>query len=219
MYASELVVKVSEIVEKQFKENSADHDWFHIQRVFNLATYIQKNEGGNLEIIQISALLHDVSDHKLNGGVRNDNGRVAKLLLDSLDAPEFIVSQVVSLVDAVSFKGANVEDESGSLELDIVRDADRLDAIGAIGIARTFHYGGSKNRDFYIPSVAPKLHDSFEQYASDKSHTINHFYEKLFLLKDRLMTNTAKEIGEKRHSLMKLFVDEFLNEWNCKLNC
>jgi uncharacterized protein len=162
-------------------------------------------------------LLHDISDHKLNGGIKNDCARVSRIVLTDLKATSDLIDKVCEIVDLVSYKGANVPDVSGSIELSIVRDADRLDAIGAIGIARAFHFGGSHNRPFFTPNVVAKVHESFDEYSNDKSHTINHFYEKLLLLSDRLETNSAKEIGRKRHELMEQFIVEFHKEWNVDL--
>jgi uncharacterized protein len=212
-----LLKEVKSIVEEKFKSESADHDWYHIERVLKLAEYIQSKEGGNLLLVQLAALLHDISDHKLNGGIKNDCGRVSREILSKLNADEQLVDQVCEIVDKVSFKGAGVSDVIESLELDIVRDADRLDAIGAIGIARAFHYGGKNDRSFYEPDLGPLLHTDFDSYSSDKSHTLNHFHEKLLLIKDRLRTETAKTIGEERHQLMEGFVSNFLKEWNVNL--
>lgn len=212
-----LTESLKKIVEQRFRSESADHDWYHIERVLKLAEYIQSKEGGDLEVVQAAALLHDISDHKLNGGIKNDCGRVSMEILSELHADESLIDRVCAIVDRVSFKGAGVEDESGSLELDIVRDADRLDAIGAIGIARAFHYGGKNHRPFYEPDAQPSMHADFEAYASDKSHTLNHFYEKLLLIRDRLKTKTAQEVGEERHRMMERFVADFLDEWNVNL--
>ncbi len=212
-----LFEEVKSIVEQKFRKESADHDWYHIERVLKLAEYIQDQEGGDLLVVQLAALLHDISDHKLNGGIKNDCGRVSRELLTKLNADDQLIERVCAIVDKVSFKGAGVEDVVESLELDIVRDADRLDAIGAIGIARAFHYGGKNDRSFYEPDLAPSMHSDFDSYSSDKSHTLNHFYEKLLLIKDRLRTQTAREIGLERHDLMAAFVAEFLKEWNVKL--
>src|SRR5690606_20231550 len=134
-----------------------------------------------------------------------------------IGVPSDFCEKVVQLVDKISFKGAGVADENGPIELQVVRDADRLDAMGAIGIARAFHFGGRNNRSFYIPNTEPKHHTSFEDYAVDQSHTINHFYEKLLLLQDRLQTPTGKKLGEQRHQLMLQFVKQFENEW--EVNC
>lgn len=212
-----LLEEVRSVVERKFRSESADHDWYHIERVLKLAEYIQSKEGGDLLTVQLAALLHDISDHKLNGGIKNDCGRVSREILTSLNAERELTDRVCEIVDKVSFKGAGVDDVVESIELDIVRDADRLDAIGAIGIARAFHYGGKNNRSFYEPDLGPSLHTDFDSYSSDKSHTLNHFYEKLLLIKDRLRTKTAQEIGEERHRIMEGFVSSFLNEWNVNL--
>jgi uncharacterized protein len=208
---------LTKIVAEQFQQYGADHDFYHIQRVLKLAEFLQEKEGGNRLVIQCAALLHDISDHKLNGGIKNDCSRAAKVILTQLDASEGLIKSVCEIVDLVSYKGAQVPDVIGGIELAIVRDADRLDAIGAIGIARAFHFGGSHNRPFYVPNNPPKIHNSFDQYMNDKSHTINHFHEKLLLLTDRLETNAAKEIGKVRHDLMERFVTEFYKEWNVEL--
>lgn len=215
--STNLFEEVKYIVEQKFKSESADHDWYHIERVLKLAEYIQDREGGDLLVVQLAALLHDISDHKLNGGIKNDCGRVSREILNKLNAEKLLIDRVCAIVDKVSFKGAGVEDEVDSIELDIVRDADRLDAIGAIGIARAFHYGGKNGRPFYEPNLGPSLHSDFDAYSSDKSHTLNHFYEKLLLIKDRLRTKTAQDIGAERHQIMAAFVADFLNEWNVKL--
>lgn len=212
-----IINKLKEIVEEKFRSESADHDWYHIERVLKLSEFIQEKEGGDLLVVQAAALLHDISDHKLNGGIKNDCERVSREILTSLSADSEFIDQVCSIVDRISFKGAGVEDETGSLELAIVRDADRLDAIGAIGIARAFHFGGKRDRSLYEPDLAPSLHTDFEAYSTDKSHALNHFYEKLLLLKDRLTTPTAQKIGLERHELMEHFVDSFLMEWNVKV--
>ena len=213
---TQLIGQVKAIVEEQFKSYGADHDFDHILRVYNMAMYLQSQEGGDATVVACAALLHDISDHKLNGGKMNDGGRVTKEILLKLGETETFADTVAKIVDGVSYKGASVEDDAFSLEMQIVRDADRLDAMGAIGIARAFHFGGSRERPFYLPDVAPKEHQSFEEYAKDKSHTINHFHEKLLLLQDRLHTKTAIEIGQKRHDLMQDFVDAFYADWHFK---
>jgi uncharacterized protein len=208
-----LVVQVKDHVYRIFKEEYSGHDHHHIDRVFRMATLLQQKEGGDLEVIQLTALLHDISDHKLNGGKLNDGGRVAKDLLVELEADPVLIDKVCSLIDKVSYKGALVKDEMFTLEGMIVQDADRLDAIGAIGIARAFAFGGSRNRVMYDPSEKPELHSDFQAYATSQGNTINHFHEKLLLLKDRLHTTTAKEIGAKRHQYMLNFLDHFQQEW------
>lgn len=209
-----IVEKILEHVKNQFESDTTGHDWFHIERVYKMACHLQAKEGGDLEIIQLAALLHDISDHKMNGGKLNEGGIVAFQLLTDNGYDEKKAKIVANIVDGVSFKGALVKDLQISIEGKIVQDADRLDAIGAMGIARAFAYGGSKNRPIYNPSILPELHDDFKKYATAKSHTINHFYEKLLLLKDRLHTKTAHIIGLKRHQIMEAFLKQFYDEWN-----
>lgn len=211
---SELITKVRDHVREIFQHDATGHDWFHIERVHALACHIQEIEGGNRELIELAAFLHDISDHKMNGGKLNHGGIVAYSLLKELGCKEKLASDVKEIVDGVSYKGANVPDCMKNLEGKIVQDADRLDAIGAIGIARAFAFGGNKNRAMYIPDFKPEMHDTFESYANSKSHTVNHFYEKLLLLKDRLNTETAKKIGQQRHDFMVNYLQQFYNEWN-----
>lgn len=209
-----LINTIKTLVQSEFKEEATGHDWHHIERVYNTACFLQSKEGGNLSVIELAALLHDISDHKFNGGKLNEGGKIAYQLLIENGCDETTAIEVKQIVDSVSFKGANVQDNVTSLEAQIVQDADRLDAIGAIGIARAFAFGGNRNRPIYEPSSNPTLHTTFEEYSRSKSHTINHFYEKLLLLKDRLHTKTAIEIGKERHLFMEDFLNQFYNEWN-----
>ena len=179
-----------------------------------MAIFLQEVEGGNRTVIELAALLHDISDHKYNGGSFEMGAVQTKNLLVTLGASPQLADEVALIVSHVSYKGALVPDFKGSLELSIVRDADRLDAIGTIGIARAFAYGGSKKRALFSPKIAPVLHQSKEEYLLNEGHTINHFYEKLFLLKDRMETNKAKEIALERHEVMVNFVDQFLADWD-----
>lgn len=211
---ADLIEKIKQHVRDLFKHDASGHDWFHIERVHRMACLIQEKEGGNRTVIELAALLHDISDHKMNGGILNHGGKVAYDLLINLNCDKQLANTIMEIVDSVSYKGANVPDKMQTIEGKIVQDADRLDAIGAIGIARAFAFGGNKNRPMYLPEINPELHDSFVTYANSKSHTINHFYEKLLLLKNRLHTNTAKEIGQQRHDFMKNYLQQFYNEWN-----
>lgn len=213
-----LVDKVKEAIFEQFDGEATGHDWHHINRVVNLSKHIQSVEGGDLEIIELAAFLHDISDHKFNGGKLDEGGKVAYKLLLELGCDKDKADAIKYIVDNVSYKGANTPASMKTLEGKIVQDADRLDAIGAIGIARTFAYGGNKNQSMYDPELKSEMHDSFEEYAKAKTSTINHFYEKLLLLKDRLNTDTAKEIGLHRHQYMERFLEEFYSEWNFKSN-
>lgn len=209
-----LIDRIHIYVKSSFKHDATGHDWHHINRVYNMAVHLQELEGGDLTIIKLAALLHDISDHKLNGGQLNIGGQVGYELLRKEGCSKKIAEKVRDIIDSVSFKGAKVIDKTTSWEAKIVQDADRLDAIGAIGIARAFAYGGNKNRPMYEPEKKPTLHTNFEQYAKDKSHTINHFHEKLLLLKDRLHTDTAKKIGNERHAFMEVYLKQFMNEWS-----
>ncbi len=211
---NDLKEKVVQHIQQQFKDNEGSHDWHHIERVWKLAKLIQQSEGGDLLVIELAALLHDVSDHKFNGGDWNKGSQLSKEILLDFNAPLDLAEKVEKAVVQVSFKGARVADSSDSLEARIVQDADRLDAIGAIGIARAFAFGGSKNRPLYVPDLNPVLHQSADEYKNSVSHTVNHFYEKLFLLKDRMHTVTAKNMAIDRHSFMEKFLNEFYNEWN-----
>ncbi len=214
MKYSDIINKIKTKLQIELENEATGHDWFHINRVYENACFIQSKEGGNRNVIALASLLHDISDHKFNGGKLNEGGKIAFQLLIENGCDEKTALHVKEIVDSVSFKGANVQDEVISLEGQIVQDADRLDAIGAIGIARAFAFGGNRNRPIYEPSSAPTLHSTFEEYSVSKSHTINHFYEKLLLLKDRLHTKTAIEIGKERHQFMEFFLKQFYNEWN-----
>lgn len=211
---TDLIERLKTTIKDHFVTDASGHDWFHIERVYSMACFLQSKEGGKLDVIQLASLLHDISDHKMNGGILNAGGEIAYHLLLEHGCEKELALTVKEIVDGVSFKGANVPDAMTTLEGKIVQDADRLDAIGAIGIARAFAFGGNKNRPMYTPTVAPELHNTFEQYASAQSHTINHFYEKLLLINERLHTTTAKKIGTQRHRFMENYLTQFFNEWN-----
>ena len=200
-------------IKSNFENDFSGHDWHHIERVYSNALKIQLKEGGDLQVISLLAVLHDVSDHKLNGGKLNQGGVEAQKIMQKIGIDSEIIAKVYPLIDEISFKGANVADGNSCLESQIVQDADRLDAIGAIGIARAFAYGGSRGRPMYAPEVTAELHDSFEAYAKSQSHTINHFHEKLLLISDRMHTATGKKMAKERHDFMLGFLDQFHNEW------
>lgn len=203
-------------IKSRFENDFSGHDWHHIMRVYQNAMHIQSIEGGDAELVSLGALLHDISDHKMNGGLINKGGEEASIILTELGYDPSMIAKVAVLVDNISYKGALVSDKVISLEQQIVQDADRLDAIGAIGIARAFAFGGNKNRPIYTPETTPEMHSSFQQYATSKSHTINHFYEKLLLLKDRMHTKTGKKMAEERHRFMKDFLEQFYKEWKAE---
>ncbi|WP_396145388.1 HD domain-containing protein [Flavobacterium sp.] len=200
---------------KQKLENAeAGHDWFHIERVYKNALLIAQDEVCDIQIVKLGALLHDIADSKFNDGDETVGPKVARAFLESQNVSEEIIVHVVNIIENISFKGGNFEKKFNSIELEIVQDADRLDAIGAIGIARTFNYGGFKNRQLYNPEIAPKLNMSKEEYKKSEAPTINHFYEKLLLLKDKMNTKTGKNLAQERHKFMELFLSQFYAEWD-----
>ncbi|MFM2229821.1 MAG: hypothetical protein RL607_1079 [Bacteroidota bacterium] len=200
-------------VKKQLEGAEAGHDWFHIERVYRNALHIADQENCNREVVQLAALLHDIADSKFHGGDENIGPKTARTFLESQKVEEATIDHVVKIIENISFKGGKTARTFSSLELDIVQDADRLDAIGAIGIARTFNYGGFKNRPLYDPAIAPNMHMTKEEYKASNAPTINHFYEKLLLLKDRMNTSAGKKIAEERHRFMEVFLAQFYAEW------
>ncbi len=212
----DLITQTAEYVKATMAQEGTGHDWFHIERVWRLAKTIQAQEGGNLEVVELAALLHDIADWKFSDGDENAGRRVSREWLVQIGATSRIVDLVCEIVGDLSYKGSGVPDEMKTLEGQIVQDADRLDAIGAIGIARCFAYGGYKNMPLYDPDIKPGVHTSFDEYKKKKGTTFNHFYEKLFLLKDRLHTRAAKKIAQGRDSYMREFVGRFLKEWEAK---
>jgi uncharacterized protein len=207
----QLVTQTENYIKEVFADEGTGHDWWHIHRVRNLSMKLSEAEGGNRFVIEMAALLHDIDDWKITGDKQTSN---AELWLKNINVSEAEVNKILEIIGQVSFKGAGVETLATSVEAEIVQDADRLDAIGAIGIARTFAYGGNKGRPIYNPGIKPELHNDFESYKKTTAPTINHFYEKLLLLKNRLNTDTAIELAEKRHIFMEQFLEQFLNEWN-----
>ena len=201
-------------VKKTLEGAEGGHDWFHIERVFNNSKLIAQGENANLEIVELGALLHDIADSKFHGGDESVGPRVASDFLKSQNVPHETIEHVVKIIQNISFKGGNTNQEFTSTELDIVQDADRLDALGAIGIARTFNYGGYKDRPLYDPEIKPNLKMTKEEYKASKAPTINHFYEKLLLLKDLMNTETGKRLAKSRHDYMQGFLDQFYAEWN-----
>ncbi|WP_298349459.1 HD domain-containing protein [uncultured Dokdonia sp.] len=189
------------------------HDWFHIERVYNNAMHIAKGELVDELVVALGALLHDIADSKFFNGDETVAPKMATEFLISQNCDSAVIEHVVQIIKNISFKGGNKAQEFTSPELDVVQDADRLDAIGAIGIARTFNYGGFKNRKLYDPEVKPQLDMTVDEYKKSTAPTINHFYEKLLLLKDRMNTKTGKKIAEKRHAYMEGFLEQFYLEW------
>jgi len=190
------------------------HDWFHIERVLNNSRLIAKGENADTEIVELGALLHDIADSKFHNGDESVGPKVASEFLQSQNVSKETIDHVVKIIQNISFKGGNVDQKFTSAELDIVQDADRLDAIGAIGVARCFNYGGFKGRALYDPEIEPNLNMTKEEYKVSKAPTINHFYEKLLLLKDRMNTESGRRIAADRHAFMVKYLDQFYAEWN-----
>jgi uncharacterized protein len=217
MTDAEIVEKTRAYIEEKFKNEGSGHDWWHLYRVWNLSKTIAKKENANTVVVELGALLHDIADFKFHNGDLTAGPRAARAWLGSIGADNKLIDQVCYIVENVSFKGAGEENKMESLEGKIVQDADRLDAIGAMGISRVFAYGGHKGRAIHDPGINPILHDTFEQYKESNSTAINHFYEKLLLLKDRMNTETGKKVAEHRHAYMEDFLKEFYEEWEGKL--
>jgi len=211
-----LIHKAEEFVKNTLGDAEGGHDWWHIYRVRNLARSIHKREqnGADLFIVELGALLHDIADYKFYDGDESVGPRKAEEFLNSLNIDTDIVMHVKQIIENISFEGGVQVSNFKSPEFDIVQDADRLDAIGAIGIARTFNYGGHKGRLIYHTDIKPKLNMSKEEYKKPTAPTINHFYEKLLLLRDRMNTKTGREMAEHRHKYMEDFLQEFYKEWD-----
>lgn len=201
-------------VKKELQNAESGHDWFHIERVYNTSLKIAEQEGdADLTVVKLIALLHDIADSKFHKGDETIGPLKAKEWLTSIGLDQEIITHVVLGIENISFKGGNFEKRFRSKELDIVQDADRLDAIGAIGIARTFNYGGFKNTILHDPNIAPKMNMTKEEYKMNVGTTVNHFYEKLLLLKDLMNTETGKQMAENRHKFMELYLSQFYAEW------
>lgn len=204
-------------VKKELEGAEAGHDWFHIERVYNNALNLLKTEQANEQVVVLGALLHDIADSKFHNGDETIGPKKAMNFMTLIDINDEVKNHVVKIIENISFKGGNYQKTFHSKELEIVQDADRLDAIGAIGIARAFQYGGFKNRTIYDPNEKPKFNMTKEEYKNHKGSTLNHFYEKLLLLKDLMNTETGKKLAENRHQYMEGFLEQFYNEWDGKM--
>ena len=213
MDQNEIIQRTAEYIKQEFGNDSSGHDWWHIYRVWKNALSICGQEKADPFIVELSALLHDLDDWKFNES-GDETPQRARAWMEQCGLDPQVIGRVCGIIMHISYKGAGVENKMDSLEGFIVQDADRLDAIGAIGIGRAFAYGGYRNRLMYDPDSAPNLHESFEQYKNSQSATINHFYEKLLLLKDRMHTVSAKRIAQERHDVMLKFLAQFMREWN-----
>lgn len=208
------VNKTVDFVKQALTEAEGGHDWWHIYRVWKNAQHIGKEEGNvDMLVVELGALLHDIADSKFHDGDEEIGPKTARDFLNSIEQPEEVIEHVENIVRHISFKGALEGQKWTSPELSVVQDADRLDAVGAIGIARTFNYGGHKGRALYDPNTKPNLEMTKEQYKNSTAPTLNHFYEKLLLLKDLMNTKTGKKMAEGRHKFMELYLDQFYAEW------
>ncbi|MEI7660891.1 MAG: HD domain-containing protein [Bacteroidota bacterium] len=214
MNEQQIIGKTVDFVRDELIHAEGGHDWWHIERVWNNARTIAQSEPADLFIVELGALLHDIADHKFTGGDESVGVGKARSFLESLGTGEWVTAHVVNIMTHISFKGGNFSQEFSSPELAVVQDADRLDAIGAIGIARAFNYGGFRGREMYNPAVKPASGMTPGQYHNSTAPTINHFYEKLLLLKDRMNTATGRRMAEERHRFMELYLEHFYREWD-----
>lgn len=214
MNDSEIVNKTILFVKQKLENAEGGHDWFHIERVYKNALLIAAGEDCDILVVKLGALLHDIADSKFNNGDETLGPKIAREFLETEKVEEKTIQHIINIIENISFKGGNTQQTFSSIELNIVQDADRLDALGAIGIARAFNYGGFKNRPLYNPNIAPNLRMSSEEYKNSQAPTLNHFYEKLLLLKDKMNTETGKKIAQERHRYMEGFLAQFYAEWD-----
>ena len=214
MNNSSTIAHTITFVKKELENAEGGHDWFHIERVYKNAILISKTEKVDSFIVSLGALLHDIADSKFYNGDEAIGPKKARDFLNREKVPEDVIAHVIKIIENISFKGGNKKQQFFSNELAVVQDADRLDALGAIGIARCFNYGGYKNRKLYDPDIKPNLNMTPEEYKNSNSPTINHFYEKLLLLKNKINTTTGKQIAENRDLYMEGFLAQFYGEWN-----
>lgn len=213
MHREEIIAATVIFTKETLESAEGGHDWWHVYRVWKSAKLIASGEQVDSLVVELGALLHDIADSKFHQGDESIGPKVARQFLQQLQVEESTIEHVENIIKHISFKGGNEKQLFHSSELDVVQDADRLDAMGAIGIARAFNYGGFKNRKIYDPSIKPSLQKTKEEYKNSQEPTINHFYEKLFLLKDRMNTKTGKLIAEQRHEFMHQYIEQFYAEW------
>lgn len=217
MNKEKIIQETLKFVKNKLWEEGSGHDFYHALRVYKTASYIAEKEGADSFIVGLTALLHDIDDWKFS--IDNTTNTInIESFLESIGVDDEIIETVCLIIKTMSFKGGVVDSSQSTLEGKVVQDADRLDAIGAIGIARTFTYGGSKKQIIYDPEITPKEFTNLTQVKNSKNHTINHFYEKLLKLKDLMNTKTGLTLAEKRHNYMENFLQEFYSEWNCEYN-
>ena len=216
MNRQEIIEKTKDFVRQTLSGNEGGHDWWHAYRVWKLALKISETENADRLTVELAALLHDIADAKFHNGDETIGAKTAAEFLRTLAVAEETIRHIEQIILNISFKGGKVKSAINTPEFKVVQDADRLDAMGAIGIARTFNYGGFKNREIYNPHIPPNLNMTKEEYKKSTAPTINHFYEKLLLLKDRMNTATGKKMALRRHQFMENFLNEFFDEWEGK---
>lgn len=216
MDKSQIIQRTADYIQNKLGGEGSGHDWWHVYRVWKNAIHIAEQEHADMFEVELAALLHDIADWKFHDGDEDAGPKAASEWLNKLGVEEGVIQRVSRIIREVSFKGAGVKTAMTSQEGMIVQDADRLDAIGAIGIARAFAYGGSRHREIYNPGLSPENHETFEQYKNSRGSTINHFYEKLLLLKDLMNTEPARKIALERHEVMEEFLHQFFMEWEGK---
>lgn len=217
MNKPEIIEHTIAYVKESLANAEGGHDWWHIYRVWKTAKKIAQSENVDLFVVELGALLHDIADSKFNNGNEKIGSQKASQFLSSKGVDRSIIQHVVNIIANISFKGGKEYQHFHSAELSVIQDADRLDAIGAIGIARAFNYGGFKGRELYNPNIKPNLNLSKEEYKSALAPTLNHFYEKLLLLKDLMNTATGKEMAQNRHEFMIEYLEQFYFEWEGEL--
>ncbi|WP_412559683.1 HD domain-containing protein [Winogradskyella sp. MIT101101] len=214
MTNDKLIEATKAFVKEQLKHAEGGHDWFHIERVYKNTLRIAKHENVDLTLVSLAALLHDIADPKFNDGDETIGPKKASKFLLEQNVDSEIIEHVTKIIENMSFKNSfDLNTSFTSKEMEVVQDADRLDAIGAVGIARCFNYGGFKNRPLYDPEIKPNLNMTKTEYKATKAPTINHFYEKLLLLKDQMNTKTGRRIAADRHKYMEGFLKQFYDEW------
>lgn len=213
MNKDQIINQTVEFVKQTLANAEGGHDWWHIYRVWKTAKHLARDEKVDLFVVELGALLHDIADSKFHNGDESVGPKKAREFLSSVEVHEDVIVHVEQIISNISFKGGKEAQKFKSPELDVIQDADRMDAIGAIGIARTFNYGGHKNREIYNPEIEPNLNMTKEEYKNSTAPTINHFYEKLLLLKDRMNTKAGKVMAEQRHKFMEQYLDQFYREW------
>lgn len=218
MTDQKLIDKTADFIKEKLSDEGTGHDWWHVYRVWQTARYITDHEAAaNPTVTELGALLHDIADWKFADGDLEAGPKAARAWLEQNNVDEKIIKHIEDIIRDTSFKGAQVKLKFKTLEAKIVFDADKLDAMGAIGIARAFAYGGHADRLLYDPARKPIMHKTFEEYKNGGSHTINHFYEKLLLLKGLIQTETGKQMARHRHEYMEQYLEEFYAEWDGKL--